>query len=415
MRFRVLSIALALLLTGCSTSTPSPSLQPPTSLPTSPSPTAVPPATAMPSTTATAPTSPAPSPTETASCASRTLATLSDTQRIGQLFAVGLANDAFTADERAAVRSHGFGTWWFTKTTTVGVDRIRTVADAVQAEATDAATGGIGFFVAANQEGGLIQALRGPGFERMPSAVVQGTWSTARLRTAATRWGRQLSDAGVNLDFAPVADVVPEGTAADNAPIGQLKREYGSTPGAVAEHVEAFIEGMAAAGVTTTAKHFPGLGRVAQNTDFAAGVVDTVTTTHDAYLEPFRRAVVAGVPAVMLSLAMYERIDPDRLAAFSRPVIGGILEGDLGFRGIVMSDSLSAEAVSSMPVGTRATRFLEQGGDMIVVRPVDMADEMASAVAKHAAKDAAFRARIDDAALRVLRAKEAAGLLPCAG
>jgi beta-N-acetylhexosaminidase len=112
--------------------------------------------------------------------------------------------------------------------------------------------------------------------------------------------------------------------------------------------------------------------------------VDTATTADDPYLEPFRRAVDVGVPAVMLSLATYARIDPGHLAAFSWPIIGGILEDDLGFGGVVMSDSLSAEAVSAIPVETRAIAFLDDGGDMIVVRPVGMAVQMATAIAAHA-------------------------------
>jgi beta-N-acetylhexosaminidase len=424
-RIRLVIGSLAVIVAACipsapaatssparSTSTPPPTATPnPTSTP-APTPSTAP--TSSPSVTSAPTTAPTQSETQTASCSARVLASLTETQRIGQLFAVGLAHDRFTAAERAAIRTYGLGSWWFDTKTSVGTTALRKVADAVQAEATDAATGGIGFFIAANQEGGLIQALSGPGFDRIPSAVTQGTWSTARLRDAASRWGRQLLKAGVNLDFAPVADVVPKGTASRNAPIGELKREYGYTPSVAADHVQAFIEGMTAAGVTTTAKHFPGLGRVVDNTDFSSGVVDTVTTRDDPDLEPFRRAVEAGVPAVMLSLATYRRIDPDRLAAFSWPIIGGILEDDLGFRGIVMSDSLSAEAVSSIPVGTRAVRFLDEGGDLIVVRPVDMAITVAKAVATHARESAWFRDRIDNAVLHVLRAKEAAGLLPCA-
>ena len=356
-----------------------------------------------------------PSPGTAASCAETTLASLTRAQRIGQLFAVGLANDRFDATAReAAARSH-FGTWWFTEKTEIGVDAVRAVSDAVQAASTDASTGGVGAFIAANQEGGRIQALSGPGFDRIPSAVTQGTWSAAILQQRATRWARELLAAGVNLDFAPVADVVPKGTERDNAPIGQLEREYGSDPKTVARSVAAFIDGMHAAGVATTAKHFPGLGRVASNTDFASGVVDSVTAPDDPYLTPFRRAVDHGVPAVMMSLATYERIDPDRLAAFSWPTIGGILEDDLGFTGIVMSDSLSAEAVSSIPAGTRAVAFLDDGGDMIVVNPVDVAVDMVNAVASHAKESDWFRRRIDNAALHVLRAKDAVGLLPCSG
>ena len=411
---RAFPILLALLLAACSTSSPT-ATAPPTPTATSASTPTTNPTTPPTSAPPTTPPTPTPSPSEAASCAQTTLASLTEGQRIGQLFAVGLAKDRFDAASRDALAHAHIGSWWFTAKTDVGVEAIRSVSDAVQAASTDASTGGVGAFIAANQEGGRIQALSGPGFDRIPSAVTQGTWSAATLEQRATRWGRELLDAGVNLDFAPVADVVPKGTERANAPIGQLKREYGSDPTTVARSVAAFVDGMHAAGVATTAKHFPGLGRVAANTDFASGVVDTVTKPDDPYLLPFRRAIDHGVPAVMMSLATYERIDPDRLAAFSWPTIGGILEDDLGFTGIVMSDSLSAEAVSSIPAGTRAVAFLDDGGDMIVVRPVDMALDMVKAVAAHAKESDWFRRRIDNAALHVLRAKDAVGLLPCSG
>lgn len=422
-----LVLVLALIVGAClppattwnspwiASSRPRTSSHEPTVAPTRPSPSAVTsPATPPTGAPSTGPSS-SPGTSPGMSCAATTLASLSEEQRIGQLFMVGLAHDKLGAAVRDAVRDHHFGSWWFTTRTSSGVDQTRAVSDAIQALTAKGATGGIGFFIAANQEGGQIQALSGPGFATIPSAVIQGTWSERRLRARAERWGRELLAAGVNLDFAPVADVVPAGTAADNAPIGQLDRQYGSDPEGVAQHVAAFIDGMAAAGVVTTAKHFPGLGRVAENTDFASGVVDTITTADDPSLDPFRRAVDAGVPAVMLSLATYKRIDPDHLAAFSWPIIGGILEDDLGFGGIVMSDSMSAEAVSSIPVGTRAVAFLEDGGDMIVVRPVAMAVEMATAIAAHARESSWFRRRIDNAVLHILHAKEAAGLLPCPG
>ena len=163
---------------------------------------------------------------------------------------------------------------------------MRALTDAVQALATRAATGRIGFFVAANQEGGLIQGLSGPGFDTIPSALDQGAMTPGALQRKAARWGRELVDAGVNLDLAPVADVVPPGTDAQNAPIGQLDRGYGHDPATVASHVTAFIAGMADAGVATSAKHYPGLGRVAGNTDFTGDVVDDMTTRHDPYLDP---------------------------------------------------------------------------------------------------------------------------------
>lgn len=360
-------------------------------------------------TSSTPPTAPPP----TASCPARTLASLTVAQRIGQLFVIGLTDDRLTAAERAAIARYHFGSVSFTTQTAAGVVAIRGVSDAVQAQATRAATGSVRFFVAANQEGGLIQALSGPGFDRIPSALVQGTLAPTVLRQDALRWGRQLRAAGVNLDFAPVADVVPPGTDATNAPIGELQREYGHDPTTAAADVAAFVAGMRRAGVATTAKHFPGLGRVVGNTDVTGDVVDAVTTRHDPSLAPFAAAVRAGTPLVMVSLATYERIDPTHLAVFSRVLIDGLLRGDLRFDGVVISDALGATAVASIQPGARALDFLAAGGDLIISNQLPGAEAMAAAIASAAAASRAFRRRVDAAAMHVLAAKQAAGLLPC--
>ena len=156
-------------------------------------------------------------------------------------------------------------------------------------------------------------------------------------------------------------DVVPQGTAASNAPIGALDREFGFDPVTNGQHGTAFIQGMAAAGVTTVAKHFPGLGRVAGNTDFTSNVVDNVTTANDPYLNSFRAAVGAGVPMVMVALATYTQIDPTELAVFS-PTVMRLLRNGLGFSGVIVSDDLGqAAAVQAIPVATRATGFLSRG------------------------------------------------------
>lgn len=386
--------ALAILAAGCawgaSQATPSPSGP-------TPSPTA---------------TTPEPSPTR--SCAQRTLARMTEEQRIGQLFMVGLRDDRLDAVEAQAIRDYHFGSVSFIKTTRAGAGLVREVARAVQALAGPETTGGASFFVAANQEGGLIQALQGPGFSTIPSAVDQGTMAPAALRSRATAWGRELLAAGVNLNLAPVLDVVAPGTDAENQPIGVLRRGYGHDPAAVASHGLAFLEGMAQAGVAAAAKHFPGLGRVLGNTDFTSNVVDRATTAQDPYLEAFRQAIDGGVPFVMVALATYTRIDPERQAVFSPIVMKDILRGRLGFAGVIVSDDIGAAvAIADIPPGERALDFLTAGGDMIISKTVSPAIAMARAVGSAAAGDGSLRARIDDAALRILKAKDGAGLLDC--
>lgn len=409
-------LSASLALTGCAGSA-TPSSEPiPTTQPTpTPSATQVPLPTESPSQP---PEPPSPSPIATASavpetCAIRTLDAMSEEQRIGQMFMIGLTGDSLAPADRAAVEQYHFGSFYFASRTDVGVLALRSVADAIQLLATASATAGVRFFVAANQEGGEVQALAGPGFDTIPSALTQGTMPPDQLRQAAATWAAQLLAAGVNLDLAPVADVVPAGSDTTNQPIGAYDREYGHDPGSVSDHVAAFVAGMTASGVSTTAKHFPGLGRVTGNTDFTADVVDSVTTRDDPYLQPFATAIGAGVRAVMVSLATYQLIDPDHIAAFSDTVINGMLRGDLGFRGFVMSDSLSAVAVQSLSPADRAFAFVNAGGDMIVINDLQAAEQMAQAMTSFAATHDWFAARVENAAWHVLRGKEEAGLLRC--
>lgn len=338
---------------------------------------------------------------------------MTEAQRVGQLFLAGMpAKGGPGAELTGAIRSYHLGSVLFMGNTTAGVTGVRAMTGAVQRLAGGNA--GVRFFVAANQEGGQIQPLRGPGFSAMPSAVGQGTMPVARLARDARTWGRELTAAGVNLNLAPVLDVVPPGTAGDNAPIGQLDREYGDQPGPVASHGIAFIDGMRGARVATAAKHFPGLGRVRGNTDFTANVVDTVTTANDPYLSTYRAAIAAGVPFVMVALASYTRIDSRRLAVFSSKIVNGLLRDGMRFNGVIMSDDLGgAAAIAGIPPGTRAIDFLDAGGDMITSQSAGVAVAMDAAVLRKASEDAWFRGVVSDAVLRILAVKGDYGLLPC--
>jgi beta-N-acetylhexosaminidase len=364
--------------------------------------------------TATVTSTPSPTPSAAADCATRVLGAMTEEQRVGQLFLLGLANDQLGAAETSAIRTYRFGSVWFVEQSTAGAAAIRGVADAVQGLATPETTASVRFFVAANQEGGAIQSLSGPGFSTIPSALDQGSVDPAMLRPRAAQWGREILAAGVNLNFAPVLDTVPPGTDAQNAPIGALRRGFGHDPATVSAHAVAFMKGMADAGIATTGKHFPGLGRVTGNTDFTAAVVDDVTTQNDAYLAPFGAAIAAGVPMVMVALATYQKIDATELAVFSPTVVQQMLRVSLAFNGVVVSDDLGATvAVAKIPPADRAINFLLAGGDFIISKTVAPANAMAAAIAARVSGDAAFKARVDDAALRVLRAKIPFGLVRC--
>lgn len=345
-------------------------------------------------------------------CVTQAYHQLTLAQRVGQLFlvAVGPGDLAGPATVQAVDQYH-FGSVLLPKNDD-GTAALASATAAIQALAPTA-TAGVRFLVAANQEGGEVQQLTGPGFDVMPSELVQGTWTTSALSAQARTWGSELHAAGVNLNLAPVMDVVPTATAASNAPIGALDREFGSDPQANGEHGVAYVAGMAEAGVASVPKHFPGLGRVTGNTDFTSNVVDTVTTADDPYLDSFRAVVDAGVPYIMVAEATYTQIDPSRLAVFS-PVIMRLLRNGLGFKGVILSDDLGeAKAVASVPAAQRAIDFLDAGGDLVTSQDIGPAEQMAAAVLAQASSNASFRATVDAAAERILAAKQAQGLLPC--
>jgi beta-N-acetylhexosaminidase len=338
---------------------------------------------------------------------------MSEAQRVGQLFLVGIAGEP-VPDVAQAVRTYHFGSLLFDGTSTASTAEIRSMTRAVQSMASSSATAQIRFFIAANQEGGQVQELQGPGFSAIPPALDQGQLSPPLLQRAAAAWGGELRSAGVNLNLAPVMDVVPYGTASQNQPIGMLHREFGYDPATVAAHGVAFIRGMRQAGVATTAKHFPGLGRVLGNTDYTADVVDTTTGPDDPYFRSFQSAINAGVPFVMVALATYTRIDPHHLAAFSSRIMRGLLREHMHFRGVVVSDDLgAAEAVAGMAPATRGIDFLAAGGDLITSQSLPAATAMDQAVLERVDVDSAFRATVNSAVMRILAAKHAYHLMPC--
>lgn len=384
-RTGTLLVAAALLLTACGTDRP-------TASPAS-SPSSSPPPTS-------APAAP-PDPVDAA------LAGLDRRAQVAQLFVAGVRLDDLGSGD--ALARNGVGGLFLAG---------RSSAPAADLGATtqrwQSLSPGPGFWISADQEGGDVQTLQGPDFGRLPSAVEQGALPPADLTALAEGMGTALHDAGVNLDLAPVADVVPAGTEVANAPIGYFDRQYGSTPETVSAAVGTVVDALDRAGVTSTLKHFPGLGRVQSNTDTTAVVTDTVTTADDPQVTLFGDlARGAPGPFVMVSSATYAQIDPAAPAAFSPVVVTGLLRERLGFDGVVISDDLgNARAVRDVPPGERAVRFLAAGGTLVLTVDPDLVPEMVDAVLERDAADPAFAATVDAAVRTALVAKQEAGLLP---
>lgn len=370
-----------------------------------------------PSATPTPTSTPTPTPTPTVTpvqtesgCVDSILAGLSLKQQAGQLIMVGTPVGDPTSVE-ATVRQYALGGVFLAGRSTRSAAALKQDIAAIQATG---ATHGVHLQIALDQEGGTVQTLKGADFPLIPTAVDQGRLSAATLRSQTVAWSSRLAAIGVTMDLAPVADTVPTSIGTKNPPIGALYREYGSDPTAVAADISVVVSAVQSTGVITTLKHFPGLGRVLVNTDFATGAVDDTTTTHDPYLAPFASGIHAGTGAVMIALASYPKIDPHSLAVFSAPVVTGLLRQQLGFTGVVISDDLgNATAVSSVPVGQRAVRFVQAGGDVALTVNTTDAGPMVTALVTAAQSSTTFAAQVTAAVGRVLHAKYRAGLLPC--
>jgi beta-N-acetylhexosaminidase len=369
---------------------------------------------ASPSRSATARTSPTPTPTPTPTAVDP-IADLSLAQRVGQLFMVGTVLPNADASTSAAITDRHVGSVFLHGRSTAGAVSIAALTGKFRALVTPASTGGIPLWISTDQEGGTVQVLSGPGFDQIPSAVRQGQLPSTELRADAKRWAAQLKAAGVNMNLAPVADIVtsPQ-TASQNPPIGQLYREYGFDQASVATGAGNFADGMRAGDVMPVFKHFPGLGRVTANTDFSAHVVDTQIGATSPDVNVYRSLIVQGPACVMVSSAYYDKIDPSSPAVFSSKVVTGLLRDQLGFGGVVMTDDVSAAAaVKAWTPAQRAVKAVSAGVDIVLVAsdPTVLAP-MYDAVLAKAKSDPAFAADVDAAARRVVEAKAAAGLTP---
>lgn len=339
--------------------------------------------------------------------ASRAIATMSLDERAGQLIMAPMFAGGNPADLSALISTRHVGSVVLIGNWNNGTAAAKTAADALQSYAPS----GNQLIVSTDQEGGQVQHLKGSGFDTMPSAVAQGQMSADTLRSSAKTWGGQLKQAGINIDLAPVLGTV-QVKRSSNAPIGALNRDFGLDSNGNAQHGIAFIEGMRDAGVGATVKHYPGLGAVTGNTDFTTeGILDTITMLDDEEIGAFNTTIKQAKPAmVMMSLATYQRIDSSAPAAFSSKIIDGTLRGSVGYDGVVISDSLSAAAVSGIATKDLGVRLVDAGGDLACIGDTSYVTPILDGIIARAQSDPAFAKKVTTSATRVMTLKYQMGL-----
>jgi len=248
--------------------------------------------------------------------------------------------------------------------------------------------------VMVDQEGGEIRNLPwAPPAGSQSAQLAAGT-----VRADAEAAGRALRASGITVTLAPVGDVpsVPGAALAGRA----FSSSFKTTATAMAEAVR----GWRAGGVAPTAKHFPGLGGATVNTDDGPATIDrTAEQIRQEDLLPFRAAIDAGVPLVMAGHATYPAIDPDRIASQSPKVIDGLLRGELGYKGVVITDSTEAAAVQRVSsVQEAAVRNIRAGVDIVLTTGRGSYIQVYRALLAEARRDPAFRERVRESAARVV-------------
>jgi beta-N-acetylhexosaminidase len=287
-------------------------------------------------------------------------------------------------------------------------EQLATLTAAICAEHPEA-------LIAIDEEGGDVTRLEADRGSSYPGNRALGVVDDVELtERVAASIGADLRAVGVNLDFAPVADVASN---PDNPVIGV--RSFGGEPELVARHVAAFVTGLQRAGVVACAKHFPGHGATAEDSHHELPTLDRDREALLAEeLVPFRAAVAAGVGAVMSAHIRVPAV-ADEPATLSRALLTGLLREELGFGGLVVTDALEMRAISgTIGVAEGAVRALASGADALCLGH-DLGDEACERIGR--AVEEAVRAgriteeRLAEAAGRARRTAMWSGSAPPAG
>ncbi len=275
-----------------------------------------------------------------------------------------------------------------------------------------------GLFIAADVEGGKVNRLKKHlGFSvSAPSAKEMGKEGTEAVFSSASKIARELKSLGINFNLAPVADVDinPESPA-----VGKLGRSFSRDPETVARLAAEFVKAHHRQGVITCLKHFPGHGSATADTH--TGVAD-ITNTYDrrAELLPYKRLIDGGYKNPVMTAHVINRNIDDKPATLSRKILTGILRGELGFTGVIVSDDMQMEAVAHRyGLEKAAVMAVSAGADIIVIGNQigggydgDAAGRVRDAIVK-AVRDGVITAEdVYDSYRRIMELKKRYGIAP---
>lgn len=258
-------------------------------------------------------------------------------------------------------------------------------------------------FIGIDEEGGLVSRLDK---SNIPHEPIPAAAEIEDATAAGQTIGEELAELGINVDFAPVADV---NTNPDNPVIGT--RAFSSDPKEAAEQVDEFIRAMEGTGVSACAKHFPGHGDTAMDShDGATYVSHDMERLRNVEFLPFREAIAVDVDFIMAGHIQTPNATTDGLPASLSPELLGILRQELGFDGIIITDAMNMGAIVELyGVGESAVMAVQAGVD-IVLMPADLV-EAAEALTSAIETGKIPKGRVEESLTRILSLKYDKGML----
>lgn len=266
----------------------------------------------------------------------------------------------------------------------------------------------IPLLISIDYEGGTVYTPITLGFDYLPTnmmlSAAQDEEGAASLAYLA---GLELRRAGVHINFSPVLDV---NSNPHNPIIGV--RSFGADPANVTKMGLALINGFEAAGVISIVKHFPGHGDTSEDSHYNVPVVKAdYAQLRKIHLEPFWQAVRAGVRGVMTGHVLYPALDNKNIATFSKPILQDLLRQKMGFKGLIVTDSLDMKSATSYcTIAGCAVRSLASGADMVLlgryVKPVSVFNEVSAATRRQG-----LQPQVEAAAKKIFDLKQELGLL----
>ncbi len=337
-------------------------------------------------------------------------------QMAGQMIVVGFQGDD-AADKSvkalaAEIAAGGIGGVMYLKTNVKSLKAVTAMNAAFRA-----ASPALPPFITLDQEGGAVERLTSSvGFEEVPSAAgIAASKSPTEARAIYADMARRVAALGFTINFGPVADL---NVNPKNQVIARFGRAYGKSAATVTAYDRAFIAAHHAAGLVTSLKHFPGHG--SSTADSHDGFVDISKTWSPAELEPYRTLIAEGVVDTVMVGHLYHDAyagsgSVKLPASLSPEWVDGVLRGDLGFEGVVISDDLEMGAIRKLfDLHDTIVRAVNAGVDILLFSNTakyspELGDRVRAILVAEGESDPAFRARIEASYRRIVALKARIG------